>query len=100
MINPISSINVSPRLSIQGLDQIATSDQADAFKNLLIDSLRQLDAASPNAGHAISPAADGGKPTAAHVLATIEQTDAALGVMMQIQDRLLGAYHEIQNIRV
>jgi flagellar hook-basal body complex protein FliE len=95
MINAIHSIDVLPRLSIQGLAPPATSSGADAFKNLLVDSVGRLDTTQ-----AIPPSAGGVELTAAGTPATIEQTDVTLGVMMQIQDKLLGAYHEIQDMRI
>jgi len=101
MIHSIQPVTVAPNLPIQGLGGVAAPEGADAFKNLLVDSLRQLDAARAGADAPIAPPAGGHDlvgPLA--TLAHIERTDVALGVMMQIQDKLLGAYHEIQNIRV
>ena len=99
MINALSSINISPGSSIQGLDRMAATGGAE-FKSLLVDAISQLDGASPSIEQTALSSVVGSNPMAAQSLASIGQTDAALGVMMQIQDRLLGAYQEIQNIRV
>ncbi len=57
MIRYISAINASPRLSLQGLGKVEMLSNAEAFKNLLVESVRQLNAAQAQADQPIQPSA-------------------------------------------
>jgi hypothetical protein len=59
MIRYINAINALPRPALQGWSHVEPSRNTGAFKNLLVESVRQLNAARAQANLPTQPSATG-----------------------------------------
>lgn len=101
MINPLST---APLLQQPGLaplpNNAAPATGSSSFKDLLIDGLKQVNTMQQDANRAVETLATGGDVNPAEVLTAVQKADIAFRMMMQIRNKLVQAYEEVQNIRV
>ena len=71
-----------------------------SFKDVLLDSIDQVNALQQDANRAIETMATGGDANPAEVLTAVQKADLAFRMMMQIRNKLVQAYQEVQNVRV
>lgn len=71
-----------------------------SFKNVLLDSIEQVNSMQLEANQAVESMVSGGDATAAEVLTAVQKADMAFRMMMQIRTKLIQAYDEVKNIRV
>ena len=104
-MNPISNINIaaaSPSIAQPTpLGQVAgTGVQGSEFKNLLLEGLDQVNQMQVDADQAVQQLFTGGEADPAEVLTAVQKADMAFRMMIQIRNKLVDAYQEIQNIRI
>ena len=71
-----------------------------SFQEFLLDSIRQVNAMQQEADRAVEQLMTGGQADPAEVLTAVQKADLAFRLMMQIRNKLLQAFQEIQNIRI
>jgi flagellar hook-basal body complex protein FliE len=76
------------------------SASAGSFQNFLTDSLKQVNSMQAEANQAVENMATGGEVNPAEVLTAVQKADLAFRLTMQIRNKLVAAYQEIQNIRI
>lgn len=100
----IQSIATSQMLTPPGVAPLASDGAAAAggasFKDLLVDGLKQVNSAQQEANRAVETLATGGDVNPAEVLTAVQKADLAFRMMMQLRNKLVQAYEEVQNIRV
>lgn len=78
----------------------ADSAQGGSFAGYLMDSLKQVNSMQAEANHAVETLAVGGEVNPAEVLTAVQKADLAFRLTMQIRNKLVAAYQEVQNIRI
>lgn len=73
---------------------------APAFKDFLIDSIKEVNAMQTQANKAVETLMTGGEVNPAEVLTAVQKADLAFRTMLQIRNKLTQSYDEIKNIRV
>jgi flagellar hook-basal body complex protein FliE len=100
-MNPIQNypIPISPgQLSLQPAQQL---QGGSSFKNFLLDSIRQVNSMQQDADQAVEQLMAGNQDvTPAEVLTAVQKADIAFRMMIQIRNKMVQAYQEVQNIRV
>jgi flagellar hook-basal body complex protein FliE len=95
---------ISPTIPppIPQLPGAAAPQSADAtsFQEFLTDSIGEVNAMQQDADKAVETLVTGGDVTPAEVLTAVQKADMAFRVMMQMRNKLLQAFQEIQNLRV
>ena len=71
-----------------------------SFKDVLLDSIEQVNTMQQDANKAMEAFSTGGDVTPAEVLTAVQKADLAFRMMMQVRNKLVAAYQEVQNIRV
>lgn len=100
MTNPIQNLALPPVAPTPlGGAAPASADNA-SFSSLLVESLGQVNAMQQEAGRAVESLATGGDISPAEVLSAVQKADLAFRLTMQIRNKLVQAYQEVQNIRV
>lgn len=99
-INTIGALNPASLTSakLSGVGQAAAPDQA--FKNVLLESLNQVNGMQQEADMAVQQLVTGGDVNPAEVLTTLQKADMSFRLMMQIRNKLVQAYQEVSNIRI
>ncbi len=100
MMEPISSSQLSAIVA-KGLPQASPGTQdADAFKNVLLEGLQQVNALQTDAEQAVEALFTGGDVNTAEVLSAVKKADMSFRLMMQMRNKLVQAYQEIRDIRI
>ncbi len=71
-----------------------------AFKNVLLDSIKQVNTMQQDADHAVESLFTGGDVDPAQVLTAVQKADLAFRMMMQIRNKLTSAFQEIKGIQI
>ena len=99
-MNTINGINLSTSLPSLSLGKAEPAADAESFKDFLLDSIREVNSMQQDADQAVEQLATGGDVNPAEVLTAVQKADIAFRMMMQIRNKMVQAYNEIQNIRV
>ena len=96
-IQPIQIPLVSP-----GQTPLATqaAGGTNSFKNFLLESIQEVNLLQQDADRAVEKLATGGEVNPAEVLTAVQKADIAFRLMLQVRNKLVQAYNEIQDIRV
>lgn len=107
MINPIgnASAPIAPPAppTIGGAGGVMEGGSAagkGSFKNVLLDSIQQVNSAQQDANQAVQNLFTGGQADPAQVLTAVQKADLAFRMMMQVRNKVVQAYQEIKDIRV
>lgn len=79
--------------------QNTTIEGAD-FKNALMKSLEQVNAAQQDADRAVEDLLMGQRQDVEGVILATEKADMAFKMLQSVRNKVLGAYEEIKSIRV
>jgi flagellar hook-basal body complex protein FliE len=100
MLNSITqSTAAAPGLQSTRIES-SNSTGAPAFKDMLLDSIQEVNAAQLEADKAVENLFTGGDANPAEVLTAVQKADLAFKMMMQVRNKLVQAYQEIKEIRV
>jgi flagellar hook-basal body complex protein FliE len=112
-MTPISASNPFPAspLNINQLGQKAgftpqTNELGAAggtqqpFKNMLLEALDQVNNMQQEADQAVQQLVTGGDVNPAEVLTSLQKADMSFKLMLQIRNKLVSAWQEVNNIRI
>ncbi len=101
MANSIGSVG-TPHIPIPSSEKPAGAAKADSanFQNLLLDSIAQTNNMQLSAQSAIETGLTGGDITQVEVVTAVKKADMAMRLMLQIRNKLMDAYQEIQQLRM
>ena len=78
----------------------AEQSSSGSFKHFLLDSIGQVNSMQQDANRAVEQLAIGGDVSPAEVFTAVQKADLAFRMMMQVRNKLVQAYQDVQNIRV
>ena len=81
------------------IKQEGGSDQA-SFRNLLIDSINNVNGMQHQADQAVEALFTGQDVNPAEVLTAVQKADMAFRMTMQVRNKLMDVYREIQEVRI
>ena len=107
-MNPIQSLNtpsVSPgqlagQLSGPAAAKNDSPKDGATFKNFLLDSIRDVNSMQQNADNAVNELFTGGDVNPAEVLTAVQKADLAFRMMLQVRNKVVQAYEQVQNMRI
>ena len=76
------------------------SSGGQPFKNVLLEALDQVNSMQSEANQAVEQLVTGGDVNPAEVLTTLQKADMSFKLMLQIRNKLVQAYQEINNVRI
>lgn len=77
-----------------------TSVDGKSFKDLLLDSLDQVNRLQQEASQGVEKLVTGQTDNMAEVFSTVRKADVAFSMLMEMRNKLVDAYREIQQMRV
>lgn len=100
-MNPVNSISIPP-LTVPEFapDKAATTQETSSFKDFLLSSIGEVNSLQQAADQAVQGLATGEPVNPAEVLTAVQKADIAFRMMMQIRNKMVQAYQEVQAIRV
>ena len=100
-MTPISGLPltppVTPSLNVQPGNGSAGGQP---FKNVLLEALDQVNSMQSQANQAVQQLVTGGEVNPAEVLTSLQKADMSFRMMLQIRNKLVAAYQEVNNIRI
>jgi flagellar hook-basal body complex protein FliE len=110
MVNSIPNFSV-PRPTIGPAANAVVADnaanlgavgegQSSSFKDMLLNSIGEVNSLQQDANQAVEKLATGGDVNPAEVLSAVQKADIAFRLMMQVRNKLVQAYEDVQQIRV
>lgn len=92
---PISSLPLPP-----APPPLEGTTDGNSFKDLLVDSIQQVNQVQMEADKAVETLFTGGDVDPAEVLTAVQKADLAFRLTMQMRNKLMDVYREIQDIRI
>jgi len=99
-MNPINGLSPVIPLPSGGLAKPDAVQGTTSFKDVLLSSIEQVNSMQQAADQAVEQLATGGDVNPAQVLTAVQKADIAFRMMMQIRNKIVQAYQEVQNIRI
>jgi flagellar hook-basal body complex protein FliE len=99
-MNPINAVSIPTNLPMPSLGKPEASQGPASFKDLLLNSIQEVNTMQQAADRAVEQLATGGDANPAEVLTAVQKADIAFRMMMQIRNKIVQAYQEVQNIRI
>lgn len=97
-MNQIGAASLSPTPLTNSPNAQPTGDAS--FKNMLLDSIKQVNTMQQDADHAVENLFTGGDVDPAEVLTAVQKADLAFRMMMQVRNKLTAAIQEIKGIQI
>lgn len=99
-MNPIHNLPPSAITPGQSPGLSPAPKDAASFKNFLVDSIREVNSVQQDADAAVEQLFTGGDVTPAEVLTAVQKADVAFRLMLQVRNKMVGAFEEIKNLRI
>ena len=103
-MSPISSLPLPPPPALfapaQSPGAAGAGPAGQPFKNILLEALDQVNSMQHQADQAVEQLVTGGDVNPAEVLTSLQKADMSFKLMLQIRNKLVQAYQEVNNIRI
>ena len=100
-MSAINNISTPQTIALPNLP--ATGAQATggpSFKDMLVDSIQQVNTMQLEADQAVETMFTGGEINPAEVLTAVQKADLAFRLTMQMRNKLMEVYQEVKDIRI
>jgi flagellar hook-basal body complex protein FliE len=91
--------NPTSPISLSGLTEVTKND-GPSFQNMLLGSISETNNLQLSAEQAIEEHLAGGDVTQVEVFSAMKKADLSLRMMMQMRNKIMEAYDEIQQLRM
>ena len=100
-MNTIQPTNLIPPQTLSGITGANNpTGQAGSFKDMLLDSIQDVNNMQQQADQAVETLMTGGEVDPAEVLTAVQKADLAFRLMMQMRNKMMQVYQEVKDIRV
>lgn len=105
MTDPLSIHGIHPAHPVNPADKAAPIDPAGgpdgaSFESCLLDSLNQVNRLQQEATQGVEKVMTGETDNMAEVFSAVRKADVAFSMLMEMRNKLVDAYREIQQMRV
>jgi flagellar hook-basal body complex protein FliE len=99
-MTPINNISIGQQITPPKMPSLEGPVQGTSFKNVLVDSIQQVNTMQLQADQAVETMFTGGDVNPAEVLTAVQKADLAFRLTMQMRNKLMEVYQEIKDIRI
>jgi flagellar hook-basal body complex protein FliE len=99
-MTPINNISIPQALTTPSAPAIGGQSNGPSFKDVLVDSIQQVNSMQLEADQAVETMFTGGDINPAEVLTAVQKADLAFRLTMQMRNKLMEVYQEIKDIRI
>ena len=99
-MNPIQSISAGAPLLGKMSPAAGVAKDSAPFTDFLLKSIHEVNAMQQDADTAVEQLMTGGEVNPAEVLTAVQKADVAFRLMLQVRNKIVQAYQEVNNIRV
>jgi flagellar hook-basal body complex protein FliE len=97
---PIQNLSSMPALPGAAAGKAAAPQAGAAFQDFLMRSIGEVNSMQSEADQAVEKLATGGDVTPAAVLTAVQKADIAFNLLLQVRNKLIEAYQEIEKLQV
>ncbi|MCG3180677.1 MAG: Flagellar hook-basal body complex protein FliE [Phycisphaerae bacterium] len=94
--NPIQSVGAGQAAAARAVDGKGDG----SFSKVLMDSINEVNRLQSEAADATNKLATGQTTNVAEVMVAVQKADVAFDMLMQIRNKLMDAYQEVQQMRL
>ncbi len=99
-MSAINNISIGQPLTPPTAPKIGDQAGGTSFKDVLVDSIQQVNSMQLQADQAVETMFSGGEVNPAEVLTAVQKADLAFRLTMQMRNKLMDVYQEIKDIRI
>ena len=99
-MNTVHNISIAQTLTPPTMPKIGDQAGGPSFKDVLVDSIQQVNTMQLQADQAVETLFSGGEINPAEVLTAVQKADLAFRLTMQMRNKLMEVYQEIKDIRI
>jgi flagellar hook-basal body complex protein FliE len=105
-MKPITGIQPPPRPAspfgnpLGKQPSVESSSGIDQFANLLVDQVQHVNTMQTDANQMVHSMLSGGEVNEAEVLTAVQKADLAFRMLLQVRNKLIEAYREVQQIQI
>jgi flagellar hook-basal body complex protein FliE len=99
-MNPIQNIRTAPLPALESLSGPPAAEGGASFKDFLLESIQQVNSMQQDADQAVEKLFSGGDVNPAEVLTAVQKADIAFKLMLQVRNKIVDAFNEVQAIRI
>ncbi len=99
-MNPIQNISAGTSMLGQASAAAGAAKDSAPFTDFLLKSIHEVNAMQQDADVAVEQLMTGGDVNPAEVLTAVQKADVAFRLMLQVRNKIVQAYQEVNNIRV
>ncbi len=99
-MNSISTISTSIQSTAPSPLQNVNEGTSTSFKDMLVDSIKEVNQMQHQADQAVEAMFTGEDVNPAEVLTAVQKADLAFRLTMQIRNKAMEVYREVQDIRI
>ena len=100
-MNTINNISIGQTLTPPTGPRIGGQESdGKSFKDVLVDSIQQVNTMQLQADKAVETMFTGGDVNPAEVLTAVQKADLAFRLTMQMRNKLMEVYQEVKDIRI
>lgn len=104
MPDPLNAMGLGPLGPIKPPDMVPGSGASPGggvdFKDLLLDKLDEVNRLQTEAGKSVEKLVTGESQNMAEVFSAVRKADVAFSLLMEIRNKLMDAYEQVQQMRV
>lgn len=97
-MSPITSL--PPTLTAPSPPPLIAATPEQPFKNVLMDALQHVNQMQHDADQAVQQLITGEDVNPAEVLTSLQKADMSFRLMLQVRNKLVQAFQEVNNIRI
>jgi len=94
------AIGATPSVTEPSVGAVQGRQQGGGFLNQLKDAISQVNDAQLHASHAVEDLMAGRTQNIHQAMVALQQADISFQLMMQVRNKLVGAYEEIQRMQI
>jgi flagellar hook-basal body complex protein FliE len=99
-MSAINNISIGQSITPPVMPAISGQAGGPSFKDVLVDSIQQVNTMQLDADKAVETLFTGGEINPAEVLTAVQKADLAFRLTMQMRNKLMEVYQEIKDIRI
>lgn len=99
-MTPIQNFSIPAIQPLQAGGKAEAAQGGPSFKDFLLQSIQEVNSMQQQADQAVEKLATGGDVSAAEVLTAVQKADIAFRMMIQVRNKMVDAFNEVQNLRI
>jgi flagellar hook-basal body complex protein FliE len=99
-MSAINNITTFSAPTLPQMPAVGAETDAKSFKDLLVNSIQQVNTMQLDADKAVETLFTGGAINPAEVLTAVQKADLAFRLTMQMRNKLMEVYQEVKDIRI